>query len=55
MKNLELEQMGVREMDAVEMKRTDGGLFGIDDLFWIGLGIGILLGWITVRERREDK
>jgi formylmethanofuran dehydrogenase subunit D len=25
MKNFELEQMGVQEMDAVEVKNTDGG------------------------------
>lgn len=29
MKTLNLEQMGVQEMDAVEVKEVDGGFFGL--------------------------
>ncbi len=48
MKNLEL--MGVQEMDAVEMKETEGGLGFLISLeaFAVGSGIGFLgrsQGW----------
>ena len=47
MKTLNLEQMGVQEMDAVEMKEVDGGfigaLFAIMVVFEIGFFIGDLL------------
>ena len=38
MKTLKLEQMGVQEMDAVEVKKTDGG-------FWVlsAIALGIYL------------
>lgn len=46
MKNLNA--LGVQEMDALEMKRTDGGFFGIDDIL-IGLtiaaGAAIINDW----------
>ncbi len=38
MKNLE--NYGVQELDAMEARSVDGGIFGIDDLI-----IGALLGW----------
>jgi hypothetical protein len=50
MKNLELESMGVQEMDAVEMKETEGGLGFLISLgpFAVGSGIGFFgrsRGW----------
>ena len=38
MKTLELEQFGVLEMNAKEMKETDGGIG-----FWVGLFLGGLI------------
>lgn len=39
MKKLDLEQMGVQEMGAVEVKGVDGGIIGVDDVGWV---IGML-------------
>lgn len=50
MKTLELENYGVQEMNAEELKITDGGVIGIDDvLIVIGFAIGFLLGWWGVK------
>lgn len=48
MKTFELEQMGVQEMNAVDVMNTEGGLFGIDDLI-VGLVflIGFTVGYFT--------
>jgi len=50
MKTFELDEMGVQEMDAIEMKTIDGGVIGIDDVL-IGLAflVGFALGWWGVR------
>lgn len=35
MKNLALENYGVVEMNSTDTKKTDGGIFGVDDVaFW---------------------
>ncbi|MFY7911617.1 MAG: hypothetical protein ACOVO2_18800 [Emticicia sp.] len=35
MKNLELDNYGVVEMNSTDTKKTDGGIFGADDaVFW---------------------
>ncbi|MEN8122814.1 MAG: class IIb bacteriocin, lactobin A/cerein 7B family [Bacteroidota bacterium] len=46
MKNLDLEQMGVQEMNAVELKETDGGLI---PLLIIG-GMLLLSGCAVYKE-----
>jgi hypothetical protein len=49
MKNFELEQMGVQEMDAVESKTVDGGILPL-----IIIGAALLLGGCaTTREVNE--
>ena len=39
MKNLDLNSMGVQEMNTLEMQETDGGLIGL-----IIIGVALLLG-----------
>jgi len=47
MKNLE--NYGVVSLDAKEIKETEGGLFGIDDVALIVLGLIFLAGAIIHR------
>jgi len=50
MKNLDLNKYGVQEMNAEEMKKTDGGLW------WVGLGVGILsaLAWDIISNPKQS-
>lgn len=54
MKTLELEQLGVQEMDSKEMKTIDGGVIGVDDVV-VGLVfvVGFLLGFWGARSALE--
>lgn len=52
MKKLELEQMGVQEMDAVEMKKTDGG-FVVALLFFVA-AVAIMDGFADGQKDSEN-
>ena len=41
METLNLEQLGVQEMNAVEVKETDGGVFP-----WAVLFVDAAIGWV---------
>ncbi len=51
MKNFELEQMGVQEMDAVEKKSTDGG-FVVALIFFVA-AVAIMDGFADGQEDRK--
>jgi hypothetical protein len=48
MKNLELNGLGVQEMNATEMREVDGGWF------WVGLALGLILGELNDRNSGSD-
>ncbi|RZL44536.1 MAG: hypothetical protein EOO93_27860 [Pedobacter sp.] len=55
MKNLNLENFGVQEMDAREMASIDGGgFFGALLGFVVGAAVGILAGGGTINGAHSD-
>jgi len=48
MKNLDLNGFGVQEMNAEEMRKTEGGWF------WIGIALGLILGELNDRNAGKD-
>ncbi|WP_439183097.1 class IIb bacteriocin, lactobin A/cerein 7B family [Carboxylicivirga taeanensis] len=50
MKNLN--ELGVQEMDALEMKHVDGGAIPVA-ILGIYFGVGVAIGWFSIRKKNR--